>query len=227
MLLPVITSWSLAGKTQHMTGKRPVIPAWKLSRTNFSHTRNRIPSLSVWDYSFRQISPDITKVKRLTENILLCETCCFPCGDEQHLFPHQIPGHFEAYPLMLFMANKVMLKQQTCAYIQHWKFFLGSCSCYGYQSRGWPPSVGEVQSDYTVHCVKMLERPWGCEVGVFHTHCRRIWNQSSLQEIHFNANTVWVFVKQLSLTFILLLRERKSTADWSSGWSKALFAQPS
>lgn len=90
----------------------------------------------------------------------------FPCGDAQHLFPHQTPGHFEAYPLMPFMANKVMLKHQTCADIQHWKLFLGSCSCYGYQSRGWPPSVVEVQSDYTVHCVKMSDRPRGCEVGV-------------------------------------------------------------
>lgn len=123
MLLPVITSRSLAGNTQHMTGKRPAIPAWKISRTNLSHTRNRNPSLNAWDYSSRKISLDITKVKRLTENILLCETYCSPCGVEQHLFPHQTLGHFEAYSLMLFMANEVMLKQQTCAYIQHWDFF--------------------------------------------------------------------------------------------------------
>lgn len=68
---------------------------------------------------------------------------------------------------MLFMANKVMLKQQICAYIQHWIFFFfGYCSCYGYQSHGWPPSVVEVQSDYTVHCVKKSDRFWGCVVGV-------------------------------------------------------------
>lgn len=123
MLLLVVTSRSLAGNTQHMTGKRPAIPAWKVSRTNLSHTRNRNPSLNAWDYSSRKISLDITKVKRVTESILLHETCCFPCGDEQHLFPPQTLGRFEAYPLMPFMANKVMLKQQTCAYIQHWNFF--------------------------------------------------------------------------------------------------------
>lgn len=227
MLLPVITSWSLAGNTQHMTGKRSVIPAWKLSRTKFSHTRNINPSLNAWDYRFRQISLDITKVRRLTENILLCETFCFPCGNEQRLFPHQTPGHFEAHPLMLFMANKVMLKQQTCAYIQHWKFFLGSCSCYGYQSRGWPPSVVEVQSDYTVHCVKMSDRPWGSEVGVSFIPTAEGSGIKVLWKKHISMLILQVFVKQLSLTFILLLRERKSTADCASERSKALYAQTS
>lgn len=71
----------------------------------------------------QKISLDITKVQRLTENILRCET--YSSYDvEQYLFPHQALGHFEAYPLVLFMANEVMLKQQTCAYIQHWDFFL-------------------------------------------------------------------------------------------------------
>lgn len=172
ILLPAITSQSLAGSTQHMTGKRPVIPAGKISRTDLSHTRNRNPTLNAWDYSSWKISLDITKVKRLTENILLRETCCFPCGNEP-LCSLNI-GTFWGVPTDTDHRNKTVLKEQTRAYIQPWIFWLLQLL--------WLP-VTRLATFCSRSTEIVLYIVWRSQIdrgGVqwvwASTHCRRSWN---------------------------------------------------
>lgn len=112
-----------------------------------------------------KISLDITKAKGLTENILLVRHAVLHVAMNSISF---LPKHWDilshthwccSWQIKWCWSNSLVHTFST-------GIFGGYCSCYGYQSRGWPPSVVEVQSDYTVHCVKTSDRRWGCVVGV-------------------------------------------------------------